>query len=67
MTTHDEASAEGTVIVAETGTAPYTQQITAGRHRLIADEPATSVTTPGPTHMPCCWPRWAPVRRSRCV
>lgn len=30
---------EGTVTVTETGTGTYTQQIDAGRHRLIADEP----------------------------
>ncbi|MDT5186572.1 MAG: putative redox protein [Mycobacterium sp.] len=44
MTTQGEteraaAPSEGTVIVTETGAGGYTQQITAGHHRLVADEP----------------------------
>ena len=44
MTTQGEtgreaASSEGTVIVTETGAGGYTQQIAAGHHRLVADEP----------------------------
>ncbi len=38
-TANDAASSEGTVTVVETGTGTYTQQITAGRHQLTADEP----------------------------
>ncbi len=40
---------EGTVTVAETGTGTYTQQITAGRHQLIADEPLPIGDDAGPT------------------
>ena len=36
---HDAASSEGTVSVTEAGTGTYTQQITAGQHQLVADEP----------------------------
>src|SRR5271156_3061506 len=39
QTGHDAASSEGTVSVTEAGTGTYTQQITAGHHRLGADEP----------------------------
>lgn len=46
---HDDASSEGTVIVAETGTGTYIQQITAGHHQLIADEPAPTGDDAGPT------------------
>jgi putative redox protein len=51
MTTQqtDAASAEGTVIVAETGSGTFTRQITAGRHQLIADEPAPIGDDAGPT------------------
>lgn len=51
MTTQqtDAASAEGTVIVAETGSGTFTRQITAGRHELIADEPAPIGDDAGPT------------------
>ncbi|SPM32736.1 Uncharacterized OsmC-related protein [Mycobacterium rhizamassiliense] len=53
MTTHetgrDGASPEGTVTVAETGTGTYTQQITAGRHQLVADEPRPVGDDAGPT------------------
>jgi putative redox protein len=46
MTTNE---AEGAVIVAETGTGTYTQQITAGRHQLLADEPTPVGDDAGPT------------------
>ncbi|SBS72787.1 OsmC family protein [uncultured Mycobacterium sp.] len=51
MTTHDTAdnASEGTVIVTETGTGTYTQQITAGRHQLVADEPQPISADAGPT------------------
>jgi putative redox protein len=41
MTTAEsyESPSESTVTVTETGTGTYTQQITAGRHQLVADEP----------------------------
>jgi putative redox protein len=51
MTTQetDGASAEGTVIVTETGSGTFTQQITAGRHEFIADEPRPIGDDEGPT------------------
>jgi putative redox protein len=52
MTTHetgDDAASEGTVTVAEAGTGTYTQQITARRHRLVADEPQPIGADAGPT------------------
>jgi putative redox protein len=51
MTSHetDVASSEGTVTVAETGTGTYTQQVTAGPHRLVADEPRPVGDDAGPT------------------
>ncbi len=53
MTTHETgreaASSEGTVTVAETGTGTYTQQITVGQHRLVADEPQPIGDDAGPT------------------
>jgi putative redox protein len=51
MTTQqtDVASAESTVIVAETGSGTFTRQITAGHHELIADEPAPIGDDAGPT------------------
>jgi putative redox protein len=53
VTTHETgreaASSEGTVTVAETGTGTYTQQITAGQHRLVADEPQPIGDDAGPT------------------
>jgi putative redox protein len=51
MTSHetDVASSEGTVTVAETGTGTYTQQITAGPHQLVADEPRPVGDDTGPT------------------
>ncbi|GLE53428.1 OsmC family protein [Mycobacterium montefiorense] len=48
-TGQDAASAERAVTVAETGTGTYTQQITAGHHRLIADEPQPVGDDAGPT------------------
>lgn len=48
-TGHDEAAAEGTVTVAETGTGTYTQRVTARRHQLVADEPAPVGDDAGPT------------------
>ena len=47
--THDDAASEGTVTVAETGTGTYTQQITAGHHELVADEPQPIGADAGPT------------------
>ena len=51
MTTPDsqESPPEGTVIVTETGPGAYTQQITAGRHQLVADEPQPIGDDEGPT------------------
>jgi putative redox protein len=52
MTTHeidDDLASEGTVTVAETGTGTYTQQITAGHHELVADEPQPIGADAGPT------------------
>jgi putative redox protein len=51
MTTQetDAASADGTVIVTETGPGTFTRQITAGRHKIIADEPAPVGDDAGPT------------------
>jgi putative redox protein len=43
------ASAEGMVIVTETGQGTYTQQIAAGRHRLMSDEPRPIGDDAGPT------------------
>ena len=48
-TSPDEASSEGTVIVTETSAGGYTQQITAGHHRLVADEPQPIGDDIGPT------------------
>jgi putative redox protein len=42
-------TSEGTVTVAETGTGTYTQEITAGHHRLVADEPSPTGDDAGPT------------------
>ncbi|BBY65191.1 hypothetical protein [Mycolicibacterium helvum] len=51
MTAHDttEKTSEGTVAVTETGTGTNTQQITAGRHQLFADEPRPIGDDAGPT------------------
>jgi putative redox protein len=46
---NDAASSEGTVTVTEAGTGTYTQQITLGNHRLVADEPRPIGDDAGPT------------------
>jgi putative redox protein len=48
-TGHDAASSEGTVTVTEAGSGTYTQQITLGNHRLVADEPRPIGDDAGPT------------------
>lgn len=48
-TGHDAASSEGTVTVTEAGSGTYTQQITLGNHRLVADEPRPIGDDEGPT------------------
>jgi putative redox protein len=48
-TGHDAASSEGTVTVTETGSGTYTQQITAGHHQLVADEPGPVGDDTGPS------------------
>jgi putative redox protein len=50
MTTQEthSASAEGTVTVSETGSGTFTRRITAGRHEIIADEPAPIGDDAGP-------------------
>ncbi len=48
MTTSGTAI-EGTVVVTETGTGKYTQEITLGNHRLIADEPLPTGDDAGPS------------------
>lgn len=45
---HDAAAPAGTVVVAETGTGTYIQNITAGSHRLLADEPRPVGEDAGP-------------------
>lgn len=40
---------EGTVTVTETGSGVFTQEIVAGRHRLLADEPQPIGADAGPT------------------
>jgi putative redox protein len=53
MTTHvgstDVASSEGTVTVTETGPGTLAQEINAGNHRLVADEPPPIGGDAGPT------------------
>ena len=54
MTTHHETghpspSSEGTVTVTETGAGTYTQQVTAGHHGLVSDEPRPIGDDAGPT------------------
>jgi putative redox protein len=52
MTTQEtgqDESSEGTVTVKEAGTGTYTQQITAGHHQLVADEPKPIGDDAGPT------------------
>ncbi|WAJ46233.1 OsmC family protein [Mycobacterium sp. Aquia_216] len=46
---HVGTSPEGTVTVTEAGSGTYTQQITAGQHRLVADEPQPVGDDAGPT------------------
>lgn len=46
---HDGTSSEGTVTVTEAGSGTYTQQITAGHHELVADEPRPIGDDAGPT------------------
>jgi putative redox protein len=59
-----DGTASGTVIVRETQNGKFQQEIIAGAHRLLADEP-TDVggldSGPGPTI--CCLPHSAPARR----
>lgn len=45
----DAAPSEGTVTVTASGSGTYTQQITAGRHRIVADEPRPIGDDTGPT------------------
>ncbi|CQD07214.1 putative redox protein, regulator of disulfide bond formation [Mycobacterium lentiflavum] len=51
MTTQEseQDAAEGTVTVTQAGSGTYTQRITAGRHRLVADEPQPIGNDAGPT------------------
>jgi uncharacterized OsmC-like protein len=44
----DPASSEGTLTVTEAGSGTYTQQITAGHHQLVADEPRPIGDDAGP-------------------
>lgn len=46
---HAAATPEGTVTVAEAGAGTYTQEIIAGGHRLIADEPRPFGDDAGPS------------------
>jgi OsmC-like protein len=46
---HDAPPSEGTVTVTESGSGTYTQQIAAGHHRLVADEPQPIGADAGPT------------------
>lgn len=48
-TGQDAAPSEGTVTVTETGPGTYTQQISAGLHRLVSDEPRPIGDDAGPT------------------
>lgn len=45
----DTASQDGTVVVSDAGPGTYTQQITLGNHRLVADEPRPIGDDAGPT------------------
>ena len=49
MTTQEAGRDEGTVTVTETGTGTYTQEITAGGHRFVSDEPRPTGDDAGPT------------------
>ena len=44
----DDVAAKGIVTITEAGTGTYTQQITAGHHRLVADEPQPIGADAGP-------------------
>ncbi|WP_123028446.1 OsmC family protein [Mycolicibacterium stellerae] len=46
---NETASSEGAVTVSEAGSGTYTQQITVGNHRLVADEPRPIGDDAGPT------------------
>jgi putative redox protein len=46
---HEAAPFEGIVTVTETGLGTYTQQITAGHHQLVSDEPQPVGADAGPT------------------
>ena len=49
------------LVVVRGGAEGFVQQITSGRHRLIADEPVSSGgTTEGLDPTNCCWLRSAP-------
>ncbi len=48
-TGRDAASSEGTVIVTSSSAGGYAQQIAAGHHRLLADEPRPIGDDTGPT------------------
>ena len=49
VTEQDAPPTEGTVTVTESGSGTYTQQITAGRHEFVADEPRPIGDDAGPT------------------
>src|ERR1700754_1193901 len=49
QTGHHAESSEGVVTVTETGSGTYTQQIDAGHHQLVADEPQPIGNDTGPT------------------
>src|SRR6476659_11157667 len=49
MTTHETGQHEGLVTVTEAGSGTFTREITAGRHRLVADEPSPVGDDTGPT------------------
>ena len=55
-TGHDVVSSEGTVTVTEAGSGTYTQQITLGHHRLVADEPRPIGDDADQHPTTCCWP-----------
>jgi putative redox protein len=49
QTDRETASPEGKVTVTEAGSGTYTQQITAGNHQFVADEPRPVGDDAGPT------------------
>ena len=55
--------AEGLVVVTESGTGGYAQQITVGPHRLTADGPGRSAPIPVPPPTIWFWPASAPAPR----